>query len=719
MIGALFLAAAAALASPPSQEVSEGFVTVEPGVRLHYRKVGSGKNVVILPMGSWLEGPLAPLAREDRMLVFYDTRGRGRSDVVPASKVSFANELSDLDAVRKHFGFAKVALMGWSHYGMMTEVYALQNPERVSRVVLITPGEPRSDPYLAEGMGEIRARVDAKAYAAFEARQKAGEFARDPAAECRAKNAVLRPAFFGDPAAIPKMTFDACAFQTEWSSNQDPWWEALFGSMIPWDYVREARASNVPRLVIQGEKDFIPMAASREWAEGNANARLVVMKGVGHHPFVENAPVFFAVVNPFLDGGWPEGAEAVPAPKGSAALVKEAREAYDKGDPQTFRKNYEELVRRRPGDVYLLYNLACGQALTGQSEAAQRTLADIAAHRAWSDLDADDDFAAIRQTEGYKKAKQSLDAVRTDRVSSGATRAFVIPEKGLVPEGVAYDPKTKSFFVSSIRKRKIFNIGPDGKVSEFVPPARDGLRSAAGMRVDPVRRTLWVASDAFPSMDGYVKDQPLSAAVFEYDVDTGKLRKEHRPPVTAGESPGFDDLTVAPDGRVYVNDGSHPRIWTIPLGGELAVFVEDDAMGGTQGLALSADGRILYASDYRGLFAIDVASHRVRRLSVPPELALNGIDGLVFSKGKLIAIQNGVRPHRVIRLDLSADGRMITGGRILEMNHPDFDEPTLGVAVEDTLYFTADSQGQKFLDEKKPVASEDMREAVVLKLPLN
>jgi sugar lactone lactonase YvrE len=234
-----------------------------------------------------------------------------------------------------------------------------------------------------------------------------------------------------------------------------------------------------------------------------------------------------------------------------------------------------------------------------------------------------------------------------------------------------------------------------------------------------VRRTLWVASDAFPSMDGYVKDQPLSAAVFEYDVDTGKLRKEHRPPVTAGESPGFDDLTVAPDGRVYVNDGSHPRIWTIPLGGELSVFVEDDAMGGTQGLALSADGRILYASDYRGLFAIDVASRRVRRLSVPPELALNGIDGLVFSKGKLIAIQNGVRPHRVIRLDLSADGRTITGGRILEMNHPDFDEPTLGVAVEDTLYFTADSQGQKFLDEKKPVASEDMREAVVLKLPLN
>ncbi len=717
MIGAIFLALS--LASHLSQEVSEGFVTVEPGVRLHYRKVGSGKNVVIIPMGSWLEGPLAPLVRENRTLIFYDTRGRGRSDLVPPSKVSFANELSDLDAVRKHFGFEKVALMGWSHYGMMTEVYAIKNPDRVTRVVLITPGEPRSDPYLAEGMQEIRARVDPKAYAAFEARQKAGEFASDPAAECRAHNAVLRPAFFGDQAAIPKMTFDACAFKTEWSSNQDPWWEALFGSMVPWDYVKEARASTVPRLVIQGEKDFIPMAASREWAHGSPAARLVVMKGVGHHPFVENAPVFFLAVNPFLDGGWPASAEAVPAPKSSDELVKEAREAYDKGDRETFRKSYEELVRRRPGDVYLLYNLACGQALTGQSEAAQKTLADFAAHRVWSDLDADDDFASIRQTDGYKKAKQSLEAVRTDRVSSGETRAFVISEKGLVPEGVAYDPKTKSFFVSSIRHRKILRIGPDGKVTEFVSSARDGLRSAAGIRVDPARRTLWVASEAIPSMDGYVKDQPPSAAVFEYDVDTGKLRKEHVPPAAAGDPPGFDDLTVASAGRVYVNDGLHPRIWTIPPGGELSVFVENDALGGTQGLALSADGKILYASDYRGLFAIDVATRRVRRLSVPPDLALNGIDGLVIHGSSLVAIQNGVRPHRVIQVDLAPDGVTVSGVRILVMNHDDLDEPTLGVVVGDTLYFTADSQGQKFLNEKKRIAPEEMREAIILKLPLH
>ncbi|MFY9552867.1 MAG: alpha/beta fold hydrolase [Thermoanaerobaculia bacterium] len=718
----LWLLLVATLAGPPPQEVSEGFVPIEPGVRLHYRKVGSGKNAVVLPMGSWLEGPLAPLAREDRTLIFYDTRGRGRSGLVPASKISFANELSDLDAVRRHFGLEAMALVGWSHYGMMTTVYAIRNPSRVTRIVQITPGGPRSDPYLAEGMKQIEARVDGKAYAALDARRKAGDFAKDPEAECRANSTVMRPAFFGDPSAISKMTFDACAFETEWSANQDPWWGALFGSMVPWDYVLQARASKTPRLVLHGDKDFIPFAASREWAEGNPNARLLVMKGVGHHPFVEDASGFFAAVNPFLDGKWPDEAQevvAAPSPtKTAATLVKEAREAYGRGDRETFRKNSEELVRRRPGDVWLLYNLACGQALTGQGEAAQRTLAEFAARRAWTDLDADDDLATIRQSEGYRRAAATLAALKGERISSGAARAFTIHEKGLVPEGVAYDPKTKAFFVSSIRRRKILRVGPDAEVSEFVSPARDGLRSAAGLRVDPARRTLWVASEAIPSMDGYVKDQSLSAAVFEYDVDTGKLRKEHRPG-GGGEPPGFDDLTVAPDGRVFVNDGTHPRIWTIAPGGALEVFVEDEAMGATQGLAVSADGKTLYVSDYRGLFAVDLAARRVRRIAVPPDLALNGIDGLVFHGGGLVAIQNGVRPHRVIRLDLASDGVTVSRARILEMNHPDFDEPTLGVVVEDALYFTADSQGQKFLDEKKPVTPEDMREAVILKLPLH
>ncbi len=408
---------------------------------------------------------------------------------------------------------------------------------------------------------------------------------------------------------------------------------------------------------------------------------------------------------------------ADPAPN-AFALVREARAAYDRGDKATFLKDYAEAARLRPGDVWILYNLACAQAINGQTEAAVRTLQDFAAHRLVADLDADKDFDSIRQTAGYREVVKQMNALRQERISSGATVAFTIPEKEVAPEGVAYDPATKAFFVASVRKGKIVRIGPDGRISDFVASGGGGLHSALGIGVDAKRRTLWVASEAIPLMNGAREGDPPQSALFEFDLDTGKLRKEHRPPA-AENPPYFDDLAVAADGRVYVNDGRSPRIYALDPGrGGLAVFLETDAMRGTQGLAATPDGKTLYASDYGGLYAIDVAARSVAAIPVPPDLALSGIDGLVYSEGRLVGIQNGIQPHRVILLELAPGGAKIAKGRILEMNHPDFDEPTLGTVVGGFLYFSANNQGHRYYDTKNPPKEGDLKDAVILKLPL-
>jgi sugar lactone lactonase YvrE len=401
-----------------------------------------------------------------------------------------------------------------------------------------------------------------------------------------------------------------------------------------------------------------------------------------------------------------------------ADLQQEARAAYDKGDKARFLSIYEDLAKRRPGDAYLLYNLACGQALKGQAEAAGKTLLQLAALRAVSDLDADADFASIRGSAAYRAAAAKMKAVRDERVSSGAEIAFTIPEKGLVPEGVAYDPKTKSFFVSSIRKREVFRVDPSGKASVFVAPRSGGLRAAAGIAVDPKTRSLWVASEATPHMEGHVQDEPLQAALFEFDADTGAFRRELKAPAL-GQPASFDDVAVGPDGRVWLNDGFNGRIWTLVPGGKaLELFLETDLFRGTQGIAPTPDGKAIYVSDYSGLHRVDIATKRVERLNVPQKAALNGVDGLVLAGGSLFAVQNGIVPNRVLRVDLSPDGTRVTGARILEMNNPAFDEPTLAVAVDGFLYVNAASQGGKFQNEKKPINPDEMRDAVVLKIPL-
>lgn len=285
-----------------------GMVPVEPGVDLFYRKIGSGpETLVVIMVAESLVDDLAPLA-EGRTVIFYYPRGRGRSSRIDAAKVAFENDFGDLEAVRRHFKLEKMALLGWSHYGMMTARYAIRNPERVTRLIQMAPAAPRRDPYLEQGMAEQRSRVDGDAWGELQKKRDSGVFKGDPAAECRAFRKVTLPASFGDPAAAERIRLDDCDLLNEQLANQDVWWKAMFDSVGTYDVRSELRGLKIPRLVIAGDKDFIPMAASREWVDGMPEARLLVLPGVGHFPHVEAREALVAALKTFLDGGWPAGA---------------------------------------------------------------------------------------------------------------------------------------------------------------------------------------------------------------------------------------------------------------------------------------------------------------------------------------------------------------------------------------------------------------------------
>jgi len=307
---ALFVAIGARSSTSSAPAGETGMVPVEPGVELYYRKIGSGpETLVVILVAESLVDDLAPLA-EGRTVIFYNPRGRGKSSPIDAAKVAFENDFKDLEAVRRHFKLEKMALLGWSHYGMMTARYAIRHPERVTRLIQMTPAAPRNEPYLEQGMAEQRSRVDGEAWAELQKKRESGAFKDDPAAECRAMRAVTLPASFGDRAAAQRILLDDCDLPNEQIPNQTVWWKALFDSVGTYDVRTELRALKVPRLVIAGDKDFIPMAASREWVEGMPEARLLVLRGVGHFPHVEAREALIAALKTFLNGGWPAGVEA-------------------------------------------------------------------------------------------------------------------------------------------------------------------------------------------------------------------------------------------------------------------------------------------------------------------------------------------------------------------------------------------------------------------------
>ncbi len=102
---------------------------------------GQGAPLVLLHPGvgdSRFWEPVLPALTARYRVIRYDARGFGRS---PAAAVKFSL-LRDLVAVLDHYGLDRVAIAGCSQGGGSALALALEQPSRVSALVLLCPGIP-------------------------------------------------------------------------------------------------------------------------------------------------------------------------------------------------------------------------------------------------------------------------------------------------------------------------------------------------------------------------------------------------------------------------------------------------------------------------------------------------------------------------------------------------------------------------------------------------
>jgi len=152
----------------------------------------------------------------------------------------------------------------------------------------------------------------------------------------------------------------------------------------------------------------------------------------------------------------------------------------------------------------------------------------------------------------------------------------------------------------------------------------------------------------------------------------------------------------------------------------LELFISSEPFRSPQGIALSDDEKHLFIADYSiGVLVFDMTTKKYFKLAAPANVSLIGIDGMYFYKNSLIAIQNGVRPHRVIRFFLNRNFDRVERAEIIEANNPLFNEPTLGVLVKDDLYYVANSQWGGFNEDGTIFPLEKLQEPIIMKAQLN
>lgn len=253
-------------------------------------------------------------------------------------------------------------------------------------------------------------------------------------------------------------------------------------------------------------------------------------------------------------------------------------------------------------------------------------------------------------------------------------------------EGIAFDPVHRRLFAGSVADRALLTHGAQGWAA--LPIAN--LGGVFGMAVDNERRLLWLAT-------GHADPVPGGADVFAglVAVDLDRLTEARRVAMP-GVRPG--DVAIGRDGSLFVSDGTTGAIHICRPGcTTLSVLVAPGRLPSPQGMVAHADGRRLIVADYsRGLLSVDIATGVVEPIFPAEPAMLEGIDGLLAHNDRLIAIQNGSSPRRIIAISLDADARAITAIEVLERAHRGWGEPTLGVIDGDRLIYVADAQWERF-----------------------
>lgn len=346
----------------------------------------------------------------------------------------------------------------------------------------------------------------------------------------------------------------------------------------------------------------------------------------------------------------------------------------------------DAIVPNHPGLIGLRARIAAAQGQPQDALAQWRRYAELGLA---ADPTRDPLNAAMIALPEWPEVAQRLAA---NRQPVGALTPVATLETPLAIENVVRDAVRDRILVSAIVGRTILRIDDQGAATTWLK-ADAPVAGVLGLAIDAERDLLWAASAglgaATPQTDDPMRGQ---TELLKIDLADGRLLARYRPPEAPQRSLG--DVVVGDDGTVYVSDSLAGDIWRLRPGADaLEPVAPTGIFGSPQGMALSADGRALMVADYgSGLHRIDLASGEVTMMAAPTEASLIGMDAVLRRDDRLIVVQNGTAPRRVLELTLSADQTAVTAVRVLAANLDAMTDPAGGSLDGEDLLFVSVSQ---------------------------
>jgi len=317
-------------------------------------------------------------------------------------------------------------------------------------------------------------------------------------------------------------------------------------------------------------------------------------------------------------------------------------------------------------------------------------------------------FAPLEKLPEYKSI---LKRFASNKVAlSRSDTALYLQDQGLLAEDIDYDPRSRSFLITSVLEKKIIRVTPEGKTTDFAQSPSHW--PVLAVKVDASHNLVWATEVAIDGFAVAPKFDWGRSAVLCFDLSTGALRQRIEGPAHSA----LGDMALTRAGGPIVSDGDGGGIYRVS--GDRLERIDRGDFISPQTPTTHPDGRHVFIPDYaRGIAVVDLAGGQLIWLNRGnvKKYALNGIDGLYFNEGSLIATQNGTSPERVVRFRINSTLTDITSEQIIEKATPTLGDPTHGVVVDDFFYYIANS-GWSEIDEhgnlktgSKPTPARIMR----------
>jgi hypothetical protein len=408
-------------------------------------------------------------------------------------------------------------------------------------------------------------------------------------------------------------------------------------------------------------------------------------------------------------------AQEPPSPRDYNFYYRKAIDAYQSGNHQDFLANALKALDIRPRSNAAKYNAACGYALTGDTSAALDILEGLARLGVDYGTADDPDFESVRSSKRFAEIRALFE--KKGFPINRSEIVFQSLQNDIMPEGIAHDPRTGTFYIGSMRDGDIRALDTSGGFYDFARIPHDITLACIGIFVDTTRSLLWACGSASDNAPGYTDDQFGITGIFAFDLATGKLARKIMLPYPHPTF-GFNDLVVTTSGDLYTTGGP---LFKLPAGdSEFVMAVPEEAIAGSNGICLSPDEKTLFVTEtWQGIVAIDLTADSWRVLQCPDTIMVTGLDGLYYYDGSLIAVQNGPNPWRIVRIFLNDAQTAVDSVQALERRNPDVTMALTAALVGNQVYSVGHGPGPASIPTGVSVAaSRDLGRTIILKTPI-